>query len=93
MNTIGRGPRVHQHRDMSTRRTDTDADEADALVEQAAARRGVPEAETIREGPRPPAMSTWVWGERLAWPTYAGSGEPVTREEITRAVARGAAGQ
>jgi hypothetical protein len=34
-------------------------------------------------------MSTRVWGERLAWPTYAGSGEPVTREEITRAVARG----
>ncbi|MGF1661322.1 MAG: hypothetical protein ACFCVG_02430 [Kineosporiaceae bacterium] len=45
------------------------------------------EAEIIREGLRLAAMSTRVWDEPLAWPTFAGSGEPVTRDEITRAVA------
>jgi hypothetical protein len=76
------------------RRTNIYADEADlALIKQAAARRGVPEAEIIREGLRLAAMSTRVWDEPLAWPTFAGSGEPVTHEEITRAVAQGAAGR
>jgi hypothetical protein len=77
---------------MSMRRTNIYADEADlALIKQAAVRRGVPEAEIIREGLRLAAMSTRVWDESLAWPTFTGSGEPVSRDEITRAVAHGAA--
>jgi hypothetical protein len=77
---------------MSMRRTNIYADESDlALIKQAAARRGVPEAEIIREGLRLAAMSTRVWDEPLDWPVVAGSGEPVSRDEVTRAVAGGAA--
>ena len=33
-------------------------------------------------------MSTRVWDEPLEWPTFEGSGQPVTNEEISRTVAR-----
>ena len=36
------------------------------------------------------AMSTRVWDEPLEWPTFEGSGQPVTNEEISRAVAENA---
>lgn len=73
---------------MSLKRTNVFADPEDlALIKQAAARRGVPEAEIIREGIHLAAMSTRVWDEPLEWPTFEGSGQPVTSEEISRAVA------
>ena len=76
---------------MSLKRTNVYADPEDmALIKQAAARRGVPEAEIIREGIHLAAMSTRVWDEPLDWPTFEGSGEPVTSEEISQAVAKNA---
>jgi len=74
---------------MSLKRTNVYADPEDlALIKQAAARRGVPEAEIVREGIHLAAMSTRVWDEPLEWPTFEGSGQPLTNEEIRRAVAR-----
>ena len=74
---------------MSLKRTNVYADPEDlALIKQTAARRGVPEAEIIREGIHLAAMSTRVWDEPLEWPTFEGSGEPVANEEISQAVAR-----
>jgi len=73
---------------MSLKRTNVFADPEDlALIKRAAARRGVPEAEIIREGIHLAAMSTRVWDEPLEWPTFEGSGQPATSEEISRAVA------
>jgi hypothetical protein len=77
---------------MSMRRTNIYADERDlALIKEAARRRGVPEAEIIREGLRLAAMSTRVWDGPLDWPAFDGSGEPVTDDEIHEAVSQGAA--
>jgi hypothetical protein len=76
---------------MSLKRTNVYADPEDlALIKQAAARRGVPEAEIIREGIHLAAMSTRVWDEPLEWPTFEGSGQPVTNQEISQAMARNA---
>ena len=76
---------------MSLKRTNVYADPEDlALIKQSAARRGVPEAEIIREGIHLAAMSARVWDEPLEWPTFDGSGQPVTNEEISQAVARNA---
>jgi hypothetical protein len=73
---------------MSLKRTNVFADPDDlALIKQAAVRRGVPEAEIIHEGIHLAAMSTRVWDEPLEGPTFEGSGQPVTNEEISRAVA------
>lgn len=73
---------------MSLKRTNVFADPEDlALIKRAAARRGVPEAEIIREGIHLAAMSTRVWDEPLEWPTFEGSGQAATSEEISRAVA------
>jgi hypothetical protein len=75
---------------MSLKRTNVYADPDDlALIKQTAARRGVPEAEIIREGIHLAAMSTRVWDEPLEWPTFDGNGQPVTNDEISQAVARG----
>ena len=77
---------------MSLKRTNVYADTEDlALIKEAAARLGVPEAEIIREGIHLAAMSSRVWEDGLDWPTFEGTGEPATSEEVTRAVARGAA--
>ncbi len=72
---------------MSLKRTNVYADLEDlALIKQAAARQGVPEAEIIREGIHLAAMSTRVWDEPLEWPTFDGSGQSVTNEEVSQAV-------
>jgi hypothetical protein len=74
---------------MSLKRTNVYADPEDlSLIKQIAERRGVPEAEIIREGIHLAAMSTRVWDEPLEWPTFEGSGQPVTNEEINEVVAR-----
>lgn len=73
---------------MSLKRTNVYADpEGLALIKQTAARRGVRETEIIHEGIHLAAMSTRVWDEPLEWPTFEDSGQPVTNEEISRAVA------
>lgn len=78
---------------MSLRRTNVYADPDDlALIKQIAARRGVPEAEIIREGIHLAAMSNRVWDDdSFDWPTFDGTGETATSEQVTEAVARGAA--
>lgn len=77
---------------MSLRRTNVYADADDLmLIKEAAARRGIPEAEIIREGIHLAAMSSRVWDEPLDWPTFEGTGQPARGDEVTRAVARGAA--
>jgi hypothetical protein len=74
---------------MSMKRTNVYADPEDlALIKEAASRRGIPEAEIIREGIHLAAMANRVWDEPLDWPTFEGSGEPVTKEEVRAEVAR-----
>lgn len=77
---------------MSLKRTNVYAEAEDLeLIKEAAARRGVPEAEIIREGIHLAAMSSRVWDEPLGWPTFDGDGTPALSDEVTQAVARGAA--
>lgn len=74
---------------MSLRRTNVYADAADLMIiKDAAARRGIPEAEIIREGIHLAAMSSRVWDDDpLDWPTFEGPGTPATRGEVTRTIA------
>jgi Ribbon-helix-helix protein, copG family len=74
---------------MSLKRTNVYADSEDlALIKEIAARRGVPEAQIIREGIHMAAMSNRVWDDALDWPTFDGSGETATGDEVTQTVAR-----
>jgi hypothetical protein len=77
---------------MSLKRTNVYADSDDlALIKEIAARRGVPEAQIIREGIHLAAMSNRVWDGSFDWPTFGGTGETAAGDEVTEAVARGAA--
>jgi hypothetical protein len=77
---------------MSLKRTNIYADADDlALIKEIAARRGVSEAEIIREGIHLAAMSNRVWEGSLDWPTFDGTGETATSDEVTETVARAAA--
>jgi hypothetical protein len=76
---------------MSLKRTNVYADADDlALIKEIAARQGVPEAQIIREGIHLAAMSNRVWDTPFDWPTFDGSGELATSDEVT-AAARAAA--
>jgi hypothetical protein len=77
---------------MSLKRTNVYADTADlALIKEIAARRGVPEAQIIREGIHLAAMSNRVWDGPFDWPAFEGTGETATSDEVTKTVARAAA--
>jgi len=77
---------------MSLVRTNVYADAADlARIKEVAAKRGVPEAEIIREGIRLAAMSVRAWDEPLNWPTFSSDGTPALGDEVSATVARGAA--
>ncbi|ADB35532.1 hypothetical protein Kfla_6535 [Kribbella flavida DSM 17836] len=79
---------------MSMKRTNVYADPADlALIKEAAERRGVPEAEIIREGIHLAAMANRVWDEPLDWPTFDGPGSPADKDEVRSAVAHRAGTQ
>ena len=76
---------------MPLKRTNVYADTDDlALIKEIAARRGVPEAQIIREGIHLAAMSNRVWDGPFDWPAFDGTGETATSDEITEAVARAA---
>ena len=76
---------------MSLKRTNVYADAEDlALIKEIAARRGVSEAQIIREGIHLAALSNRVWDGPFDWPTFDGSGESANGDEVTDAVARGA---
>jgi hypothetical protein len=82
---------MYYARYMPLRRTNVYADSEDLkLIKEAAARRGISEAEIIREGIHLAAMSTRVWDEPLNWPTFEGGGAPARGDEVTRAVTDGA---
>jgi len=77
---------------MSLKRTNVYADTEDlALIKEIAARRGVPEAQIIREGIHLAAMSNRVWDGPFDWPAFEGTGETAKSDEVTKAVARAAA--
>ena len=77
---------------MSLKRTNVYADEADlSLIREAAAQRGIAEAEIIREGIHLAAMSSRVWNEPLEFPLLDGPGTVASGEETRRAVVRHAA--
>jgi hypothetical protein len=74
---------------MSLKRTNVYADVADLmLIKEAAARRGVSEAEIIREGIHLAAMSSRVWDDPLGWPSFDGPGTAITPDEVTRTIAQ-----
>jgi hypothetical protein len=77
---------------MSLKRTNVYADTDDlALIKEIAARRGVPEAQIIREGIHLAAMSNRVWDGTFDWPTFEGTGESATSDEVTETVAQATA--
>lgn len=77
---------------MPLKRTNVYADTADlALIKEIAARRGVPEAQIIREGIHLAAMSNRVWDGPFDWPAFEGTGETATSDEVTTTVAQAAA--
>jgi hypothetical protein len=74
---------------MSFKRTNVYADPDDlALIKEAAAKRGISEAEIIRHGIHLAAMSTRVWGADMDFPTFDEVNELVT-DDVTRAVVEG----
>jgi hypothetical protein len=77
---------------MSLKRTNVYADGDDlGFIKGIAAKRGVPETEIIHEGVHLAAMSNRLWDKSLDWPSFDGSGEAATGDEVAEAVARGAA--
>jgi hypothetical protein len=73
---------------MALKRTNVYAEEEDlALLKEAARRRGVPEAELIREGIHRMALATRVWDEPFIDDEETFDlGGPITRDEIRAAV-------
>jgi hypothetical protein len=70
------------------KRTNVYADPEDlAIIKEAAARRGVSEAEIIRQGIHLAAMASRVWEEPLFSRTFEGSGRTPTKEDVRDAVA------
>ncbi|WP_306359984.1 CopG family transcriptional regulator [Nocardia sp. CC227C] len=76
---------------MSLKRTNVYADPDDlAVIRDAAARRGVSEAEIIREAIHRAAQKLRMWSEPLDFPSFDGPGTPITKEAVARSVADGA---
>ncbi|MEU4312696.1 CopG family transcriptional regulator [Nocardia sp. NPDC024068] len=73
---------------MSLKRTNVYADPEDlAVIKDAATRRGVSEAEIIREAIHRAAQKLRVWNEPLDFPSFDGPGTPAGKAEVTRTVA------
>lgn len=67
---------------MTLKRTTVYVDEQDlAIIKEAAARRGVPEAEIIRRGVHLAAMGERRWEEPLDMPTFD-SGDPTFANRV-----------
>ncbi|MGY1499576.1 ribbon-helix-helix domain-containing protein [Streptomyces sp. QTS52] len=68
---------------MSMKRTNVYADPEDlAIIKEAAKRRGISEAEIIRQGIHLAAMANRVWDEPLFSRTFEGSGRTQSRSEV-----------
>lgn len=76
---------------MGLKRTNVYADEQDlALIKEAAARKGLSEAEIIREGIHRIALSTRIWDEPFVTDEETFDlGGPVTRDDVRAAVRAG----
>ncbi|WP_253788885.1 CopG family transcriptional regulator [Nocardia amikacinitolerans] len=75
---------------MSLKRTNVYADSEDlAVIKDAAARRGVSEAEIIRDAIHRAAQKLRVWAEPLDFPSLDGPGTPIDKADVTRAVVDG----
>ncbi|ASU82790.1 CopG family transcriptional regulator [Nocardiopsis gilva YIM 90087] len=75
---------------MAMKRLTVYVDSADlALIKESARRRGIAEAEIIRQGVHLAAMANRVWDEPLDWPMFDGRGETVSNPEVTAVVAEG----
>ncbi|WP_413102403.1 CopG family transcriptional regulator [Streptomyces sp. Inha503] len=73
---------------MSMKRTNVYADPEDlAIIKEAAKRRGISEAEIIRQGIHLAAMANRVWDEPLFSRTFAGSGRTLAKDEVRDVVA------
>lgn len=73
---------------MSMKRTNVYADPEDlAIIKEAAARRGISEAEIIRQGIHLAAMANRAWDEPLFSRTFEGSGRTPTKADVRNAVA------
>ncbi|MGW5777284.1 ribbon-helix-helix domain-containing protein [Streptomyces sp. NPDC003863] len=72
---------------MSMKRTNVYADPADlAIIKEAAKRRGVSEAEIIRQGIHLAAMANRVWDEPLFSRTFEGRGQTLGKSEVREVV-------
>ncbi len=70
------------------KRTNVYADPEDlAIIKEAAKRRGISEAEIIRQGIHLAAMANRVWDEPLFSRTFAGPGRTLTKDEVRDVVA------
>jgi hypothetical protein len=58
-----------------------------AIIKEAAKRRGISEAEIIRQGIHLAAMANRVWDEPLFSRTFTGSGRTPSKTEVRDAVA------
>ncbi|MBU7600392.1 ribbon-helix-helix domain-containing protein [Streptomyces sp. P38-E01] len=73
---------------MSMKRTNVYADPADlAIIKEAAKRRGVSEAEIIRQGIHLAAMANRVWDEPLFSRTFEGAGRTPGKRRVRETVA------
>jgi hypothetical protein len=70
------------------KRTNVYADPADlAIIKEAAKRRGISEAEIIRQGIHLAAMANRVWDEPLFSRTFEGSGHTPSKAKVRDTVA------
>ncbi|MEV7370746.1 CopG family transcriptional regulator [Streptomyces sp. NPDC090301] len=73
---------------MSMKRTNVYADPEDlAIIKEAAKRRGISEAEIIRQGIHLAAMANRVWDEPLFSRTFEGRGRTLAEAELRDVVA------
>jgi hypothetical protein len=73
---------------MSMKRTNVYADPEDlAIIKKAAKRRGISEAEIIRQGIHLAAMANRVWDEPLFSRTFEGPGRTQSKAEVRDTVA------
>jgi hypothetical protein len=73
---------------MSMKRTNVYADPEDlAIIKEAAKRRGISEAEIIRQGIHLAAMANRVWDEPLFSRTFEGAGRTPSKAEVRETVA------
>lgn len=73
---------------MSMKRTNVYADPEDlAIIKEAAKRRGVSEAEIIRQGIHLAAMANRVWDEPLFSRAFRGAGRTPSKSEVRDTVA------